>query len=213
MRKIDKSKILSTEYKKWADKLDRDKAEHPHDSRSYYYDVFMNLLHCQKGVCAYTEMFLCNPALLEENNWKKGGYIKEKPECLGELEHFDPALKRDRYWQWGNLFVIASKINKRKGRKEVDDILKPDAPHYNPFELLEYNEKYHIFIPHTGIEDEEKRERIRRMIEVLHLNFDFVRRERRKFLKGISRLEDFQQPEEVDRFFTAYEMTVSVTRE
>ncbi len=72
MRKIDKSKILSTAYKKWVDKLNKDNIKHPHSREPYYYDVVMNLLHCQKGVCAYTEMFLCNSELLTKDNWVDG---------------------------------------------------------------------------------------------------------------------------------------------
>lgn len=216
MKKIDKTKILSSKYKGWLDKLNRDKVKHPDNSSStYYYDVVMNLLHCQKGVCAYTEMFLCNPSLLGEDKWENGRYkLKKlkKPECFGELDHFDPKLKKNKYWEWDNLFVIASKINKRKGKKEVDDILKPDSPGYDPMKLLEYNEKYHIFIPHTGIKNKTKRKRIQRMIEVLHLNFDLVCRERRRFLKEVFKSRDIGQPIEPDRFFTAYQMA-GVARE
>ena len=131
-------------------------------------------------------MALCDPGLLNEDKWENGRYKykkHEKPQCLGDLEHFDPKLKKNRYWEWENLFVILERINRRKGAKEVDHILKPDSPDYDPLELLEYNEKYHIFVPHTGIEDEAIRKRIQRMIEVLHINYDFVCRERRRFLK------------------------------
>ena len=76
MRKIDKTKILSVHYKKWVDKLSRDKVKHPQRS-SHYDDVVMNLLHCQKGVCAYTEMALCNPGLFDEDKWKKGRYTQK----------------------------------------------------------------------------------------------------------------------------------------
>lgn len=213
MKKIDKTKVLSHRYKKWVDKWNRDNVEHPHESRTYYYDVVMNLLHCQKGVCAYTEMFLCNPDLLNEDKWKNGKYQLKKPECLGELEHFDPKLKKEKYWKWENLFVIASKINKRKGAKEVDDILKPDSTGYDPLELLEYNEKFHVFIPHTAINDEAKRERIQRMIEILHLNYDVVSRERRRFLKEAFKSHENGEPFEIDRFFTAYQMTADARKE
>ncbi len=213
MRKIDKTKILSGQYKDWVDKLDRDNVEHPHDSRTYYYDVVMNLLYCQKGVCAYTEMFLCNPALFSENKWKNGKYQLKSPECFGELDHFDPGLKKEKYWEWKNLFVIASRINKRKGAQEVDDVLKPDSSHYDPMELLEYNDRFHIFIPHTGIKDEARRKNIQRMIEVLQLNYDLVSRERRRFLKEAFKFRQMGQPFEIDRFFTAYQMAAETGKE
>lgn len=206
MRKIDKTEILSSRYKEWVDKLDRDNVNHPDESRTYYYDVVMNLLRCQKGVCAYTEMFLCNPDLLKEDKWKNGKYRLKNPECFGELDHFDPKLKKEKYWKWENLFVIASKINKRKGAEEVDDILKPDSPGYDPIELLEYNEMFHVFIPHMGIEDKAIRARIQQMIDVLHLNYDVVSRERRRFLKEAFKAVETGESIEIDRFFTAYQM-------
>jgi hypothetical protein len=206
MRKIDKTKILSSKYKTWLDKLNRDQVKHPEGGSTYYDDVVMNLLHCQIGVCAYTEMSLCNPELLNENNWKNGRYTQRRPEAIGELDHFDHKLKKDQYWEWENLFVVLERINRRKGAKEVDDILKPDLSTYDPIKLLEYNERYHIFIPHTGIEDETVRERIQRMIEVLHVNYDFVCRERRRFLKEVFKSREIDEPIEIDRFFTAYRM-------
>ena len=212
MRKIDKTRILSTAYKKWLDKHDREEVKHP-GTGTYYYDVVMNLLYCQKGVCAYTEMALCSPELYSENKWKNGRYILEKPEHLGELDHFDPQLKTDKYWEWENLFVIESKINKRKGAKGVDNILKPDSPGYDPMVLLEYDVESHVFYPHIGIEDEELKKRIERMIDVLQLNFDFVRRERRKFLKKVFEFSEIGRSIEIDRFFTAYQMSAEPKHE
>jgi len=215
MRKIDKTKILSVEYKKWLDKLNRDQMNHPQRG-IYHDDVVMNLLYCQKGVCAYTEMALCDHDLLREDKWEKGRYkLKkhEKPQCLGELEHFDPKLKKDKYWEWDNLFVVLEKINRRKGTKEVDEILKPDSPGYNPMVLLEYDEDYHVFYPSPDIEDDILIERIERMITVLQLNFDFVRQERRKFLTKAIELGEMNRPIEIDRFFTAYQMVAAAKEE
>ncbi|MCU0288257.1 MAG: hypothetical protein MUF15_17910 [Acidobacteria bacterium] len=65
MRRINKTCILSTGYKDWVDKMDRDNLEHPEKSR-YRLDVVMNLFYCQGGVCAYTELPLCPPNLLDE---------------------------------------------------------------------------------------------------------------------------------------------------
>lgn len=208
MRKIDKTKILSVKYKKWVDQLNHDEVKHP-QHRYYYTDVVMNLLHCQKGVCAYTEMPLCHLELWSADNWKNGRYAHKRPQAIGELDHFNPQLKKNKYWEWQNLFVVLEKINKRKGTQEVDDILKPDSDQYDPAALLEYNEKSHIFIPHTGIENEVIRERIQRMIDVLHINFGFVRRERGRFLKEVFKSREMDREVKIDRFFTAYQMAVT----
>ena len=208
MRKIEKTNILSVKYKEWVDKLNHDEVEHPHRS-AYYDDVVMNLLLCQKGVCAYTEMLLCHPGPLKANQWKNGRYAHKSPETIGELDHFDPQLKKNKYWEWQNLFVVLERINRRKGAKEVDDILKPDSPGYDPTALLEYNEKRNIFIPHTGIEDEAVRARIQYMIDVLHINFDFVKGARGRFLKKVFKSRDMDQPVDIDCFFTAYQMALS----
>jgi hypothetical protein len=215
MRKIDKSKILSTEYKMWMDvELNEKNKKHPTNSRhKYRQDVIMNLLHCQRGVCAYTERFLCDPEDFSEDKWEKGRYNSKKRKYYGELEHFNPVLKKNKYWEWGNLFVISGTINRVKNKKEVDYILKPDSPEYDPFSLLEYNEKKHIFVPHTDIKDETIRERIRRMIDVLHLNFTPVHRERRRFFKLVAKSKEHAQPVEIYQFFTAHKMAETTRKE
>lgn len=117
MRKIDKSNILSTEYKKWLDEeLNTKNKKHPTNSRhKYRQDVMMNLLHCQKGVCAYTEKFLCDPEDISKDNWQEGRYRSKDRKYYGELEHFDPELKKDKFWEWGNLFVVHETVNRLKG--------------------------------------------------------------------------------------------------
>jgi len=161
MRRIDKSKgkILSTEYKKKVDKLDNAGEKHPGKSWEYYIDVVMNLLYCQEGVCAYTEMFLCRPELLKKEKWQNGRYNNNKISVdengnlvqlesksrkvgkFGSLDHFNPDLKTYKYWDWDNLFVVHSDINTWKQDEPVDYILKPDSPGYNPHKLLAYIEK------------------------------------------------------------------------
>ena len=209
MRKIDKTKILSVEYKKWVDNLNHDEEQHQKDNRYYYVDILMNLLHCQKGVCAYTEMLLCHPCLLKADNWKNGRYAHKSPQAIGELDHFDPRLKKNKCWEWQNLFVVLERINRVKSDREVDDILKPDSPHYDPAVLLEYNGKYNIFIPHTRIEDEAIRKRIKHMIDVLQINYPYIRGEREKFLKEVFKARELGWSIEIDRFFTAYQMAVA----
>ena len=54
MKKIDKSKILSEEYLNWMDESKRDDLTYD-SSHKYIKDIKMNLLHCQNGLCAYTE--------------------------------------------------------------------------------------------------------------------------------------------------------------
>lgn len=55
MRKIDKSKILSTVYKNWEENLEINNQNHPaYDSNAskfrFYKDIVMNLFHVQGGL-------------------------------------------------------------------------------------------------------------------------------------------------------------------
>ena len=55
MRKLNKSKILSTEFKKWEEELERSEKAHPgynSSSRRFYKDIVANLLNIQNGLCA-----------------------------------------------------------------------------------------------------------------------------------------------------------------
>ncbi|HLP47346.1 MAG TPA: hypothetical protein VK186_18575 [Candidatus Deferrimicrobium sp.] len=228
MRRIDKdkSKILSTEYKKKVDKLDNAGKKHRSPSWEYCIDVVMNLLHCQGGVCAYTEMRLCGPRLIEKENWQEGRYKKTKSfvdECgnilyketksrkigkFGSLEHFDPRLKAQAFWDWDNLFVIHTDINIDKNDADVDYILKPDLPGYDPFELLAYNKKTNCFVAHPD-RSEDERKRITKMISLLQLNHETVHYEREEFLNEVQFKEKMKEPFKVDRFFTAYAMAMS----
>lgn len=212
MRKIDKTVILSAQYKKWLDHLNQDKVKHPSQSDKYYNDVLMNLLHCQKGVCAYTEMIVCNPVLLSEDKWENGRYKCKEIERFGSLEHFDPKLKEEKYWDWDNLFVVSLDINVKKGDKEVDEILKPDTPEYDPFKLLEYSEQTHLFVPHRDIEDVSLRERIKKMIKVLQINHDTVSYKRKTFFYQITWQDKVDRSIIIDRFFTAYQMVMSARK-
>jgi hypothetical protein len=225
MRRIDKSKILSTEYKKWVDELDRSGEKHPDKYDRYYTDVVMNLLYCQGGVCAYTEIFLCKQELLKESNWVNGIYLRKKKRNKCEipvyynnegeeidfnvnLDHFDPEKKKDNSWDWDNLFVTESKINNQKRDVAVYDILKPDSPNYDPFRLLVYDIDSHQFSPHGDLSDEES-ERVKWMIAALGLNRGRIRDEREEFLNRIREYESYNKPFTIDRFFTACEMVRS----
>ncbi len=208
MKKIDKSKILSSRYKEWVDKLDKENKKHPlpKSNDRHYYDVVMNLLHCQKGVCAYTESFLCKAELYSEDKWEDGKYKIKKPKRFGHLEHFNPALKKKKGYEWANLFVAFSDINVLKGENEVDDILKPDSPHYDPMALLEYDIETHFFIPHTEIKNEKLRKRIDHMLDLLQVNHDTIHTDRRKFLTSGLEYREMNRDFEVYKYFTACRM-------
>lgn len=205
MRRIDKTEILSTHYREWVERLEHDHAVHP-QAGPYYYDVVMNLLYCQKGVCAYTEMIVCDPVLIDKSNWENGVYKIKKPDVRGSLEHFDPALKERKFWDWNNLFIVDFKVNIKKGSSKVDEIMKPDSPGYDPFKLLKYNKHTHRFFPNPGIGDDETRARIKRMIDVLQLNNGTVCYERKTFFNRLAMCVDVGRPFKIDRFFTANQM-------
>lgn len=211
MRKIDKdkAKILSRAYLKWVEELDRDKKKHPR-GRKYYVDVLMNLLHCQKGVCAYTEFFLCQPALTGPANWKNGRYQQDReqgsPERLGEIDHFDPKLKKDRYWEWDNLFVVLERINRLKKEKTVHPMFKPDSPGYEPGKYLAYDPVTHRFRPSPDIKDNTLKKQVEQMLKVFNINYALIVYERESYLSRVSAHREANEPITIDRFFTACRM-------
>jgi len=225
MRKIDKSKILSTEYKTWEEDLEKNKEAHPKYANSttkneHYLDIVMNLLHCQNGICAYTEMSLCDPKQYKADNWKDGKYTSPKSGKFGQLEHFDESLKSKKKdktgikdWLWDNFFMVHSDINTVvKRSKPVDDILKPDTKKYDPFRLMKYNATTHFFIPNDENLTLEEQKRDQTMIETLGINFDIVVTKRRKHLVLINAKNNefaefigFIEPEPKE-FITANEM-------
>jgi hypothetical protein len=195
MRKIDKSQQFSTVYRQWEAGL----GDHPIYNSSqgeYYLDIVMDALRCQNGLCAYTEIQLCPAEHLTTDNWENGRYKSKNRHHNGQLDHFDERLKwKDKQqkkgqlviyehqdWAWANFFVIDSDTNNRKSDKEVDFILKPDAPHYDPFELLEYSPNTHTYIPHTDL-PQPIRERIDKMINILGINFPNIVSKRRKIVE------------------------------
>ena len=173
MRKIDKNCDLSTEYKAWEEALEEENSNHPVYNSSkgkYYFDIVMQLYRCQNGLCAYTERKLCAPDHYETSLWRDGKYVSPKPYMEGQLDHFDPELKTDKAWLWGNFFMVHSDINtKVKRSKKVDPILKPDREEYDPFELLEYDFTTHTFFPKVE-EGHPDFMKIYNMVVVLGLN-------------------------------------------
>lgn len=213
MQKIDKNynNILSTKYKKWVDDLEKNNKKHP-ESRTYYDDIVMELYRCQKGVCAYTERFICPPSLYQSDNWIDGNCkISSENEFkrvdhAGQLEHFDHHLKDNQYWLWDNLFMIDSTINSRKSSKDIVYYLKPDSEGYSPEKYFDYDEETHRFIPNTDLDIEKKTE-IKDMIDnVFYLNHGVILNDRRDFIKEFRTKINNKSDYKFDRFFTATKM-------
>jgi len=190
MRKLDKSTILSTNYKNWENNLEKNKKNHPQYNSSkgeYFQDIVMNLFNIQKGLCAYTEVFLCNEIFYDSKNWENGKYVCpkefEKPQFEGHLEHFDESLKSKstetdgrKDWLWSNFFMVNEHTNtaiKRNKSVEKDDnenyILKPDDANYNEFELLEYDFQTNIYLANRK-QSKSLRIKIDKMLEILGIN-------------------------------------------
>lgn len=184
MRKIDKSIILSTVYKTWEESLPEEHPEYNSSKNKFYYDIVMNLFHCQKGLCAYTEQLLCIPSFYDAVNWQNGIY--QKPEnwaVKGQLEHFDALKKKEKAWLWDNFFMVDTDVNtKIKRSSGIDEILKFDKPLYDEFELLEYDSERHIFIAKTDL-DETVQDRINEMLFTLGVNHEPVRTVRKDFIE------------------------------
>jgi hypothetical protein len=216
MRKLDKNLIAATAYKAWLDKLEADGAIHPayNSTNKFYKDVVANLLWIQRGVCAYTERFLFDHNDLTPNNWENGRYLKEPFEFYGHLEHYDESLKENKGWLWSNFFVVDADINtKRKGSKPVKYALKPDTDNYDPYHLLEYDFRNHVFLANSERDLELKRE-ITHDIAVLGLNYQSLVQKRRILLTRL--IDDIDLNKKTWRearaglgeYFTAFEMIV-----
>ena len=79
MQKIDKGQLLATNYKAWIDAINARSAAHPEYNSSknkYYNDIVANLLWVQRGLCAYTEMFLMDPEGVKPALWVSGSIAK-----------------------------------------------------------------------------------------------------------------------------------------
>jgi len=209
MRKIDKTKILSHQYKEWEEEFAKRQQIHEEYNSSHnnhYIDVVMNLLHVQKGLCAYTERRLCKPDLLDEKNWISGKYNNRHPEIFGHLDHFDPKLKKESGWLWDNFFFIDTDINtKVKGKKEVDYILKPDTNEYEVNKLLEYDRESHLFVPHSDLDDKTQA-RIKNMILKLGINFDAVVDARKEYLEDKLAQKRFRLDPKINQYYSAFSM-------
>ena len=208
MKKIDKSVILSNNYKKAEKDLKKDEHE-PYESkfkRDYYTDIKMSLLYCQNGLCAYTEQMICEPNFINEINWNDEKYKNleklEKYKIQGDLEHFDESLKPKNAFLWYNFFVVSTHVNCRvKGRKEIiKDILKPDAKDYNPYEYLDLIKDdtnrdidVYIFSPNKNLSINKQKD-IKYMIDILGLN-----------------CIDYQRQKQLNEWKDRYEIGLEVT--
>ncbi len=207
MRKIDKTCLLSTTYFDWQKNHKIPHPEYNSSKGKYYKDIVMQLLHCQGGLCAYTEQYLCKTDCYEASHWREGCYQPSKPEFRGQLEHFDSTLKKDTAWSWDNLFLADTDVNtKVKGQKSVDYILKPDDPAYDPNEKLVYNPDLHEFSPHPDL-DPATYERVNGMIKTLGLNYGPVVKTRQEYLDQVFKILELTNEVTISQFPTAYYMT------
>lgn len=217
MQKLDKKdkSILSTKYKTWLDKLNASGEDHDGAYRYYYNDIAYNLYSCQRGVCAYTEMYICTPALYRKENWIKGRYVVpdeklcKKTDHLGQLEHFDSKDKVSNHWNWDNLFMVHASINSKKSGTIVYPFLKPDLDEYSPEKYFKYDEETHEFTPNPYIKNEEEIKQIQHMIDnVLFLNQGCVKRYRTNYINNIKFRKQHGQETVVEEFFTSVKWTL-----
>ena len=213
MRKLDKSTILSQLYKAWLDSLEENK--HPtynSSSNQYYFDIKMSLLHCQNGLCAYTEQQLCDTSFCTVDNWDHEKFTRtisqeEKNSIQGDLEHFDESLKPTNGWSWDNFFVVQTHANCRiKGIKPIRNILKPDSSSYDENKYLQFDFKTGVFSPHHDLSSEEK-EDVKYMIETLGLNCIYA--QRKKQLENWKDRLEVGLDIEPHEYITAWNMTLA----
>lgn len=226
MRKIDKSKILVTEFEKDLKVFVEQYSKHPDYNKNYkfknehYKSVFFNLLGCQKGLCAYSEAIISSQDFLSYEKWEKGIFIGIISNGIdGDIEHFNPETKKEKAWEWSNLFVVSTHINRKiKGIKKVDDIFKPDNPNYEPAKYMTFNFKTQLFVPLPKIEDEDKElfEKVKNMIRSLGINSETIKSRRTEMLLDMKadiqdkvRTIEYVEKNKLKEFFTAFEMSKS----
>ncbi len=215
MRKIEKPLSLATAYKTWLDNINMLGNNHPKYNSSnfrFYKDIIANLLWVQKGLCAYTEIYLTNPGIVNPSKWEQGKI--NNLSFFGQLDHYDSTLKITRGWEWTNFFLVHSDVNmKVKNDIGVNGILKPDSDSYNPFDFLEYNYNNHSFKPNS-VKSFEEQKNILAEINVLGLNFQPTIDIRKQYLRPI--IDDIElgqknieeTRERLFQFYTAFEMSI-----
>lgn len=212
MKAIVKTLTLATKYKEWHDGLEKDNhPEYNSSSNKHYYSIVANLLHLQKGVCAYTEIFLCSQETVAADKWVDGSFSKF--DTFGQLDHFDPRLKDNNAWLWDNFFVIHTDINIKEKRANIITHLKPDAPDFTLSDYLVYNLANHYFHPRIDLSD-DMQQSLLNDIDYLGLNHGTVVDMRKMMLMPLltkvryNALSKEEAKEQLFQFFTAYEMAV-----
>ncbi len=183
MRKIDKSHILSTAYKKWIDSITQQGIEHPkyYSNHRFYNDIVMNLFYCQKGLCAYTEQLLCKQDFYHIQHWNETGNYTKKYKKKGQLDHFSPELKEKKGWLWENFFMVESDINIQKRDKAVYDLLKPDREGYSPEKYLPYSATTGRYVAKASLSAAEQKQ-VEDMIEIIGINHPTVVERRKEII-------------------------------
>lgn len=213
MQKINKTLTLAIDYKNWLATINKRKS-HPKFTSSnhrYYYDVVANLLWVQKGLCAYTELYLCDSSNFDEEKWGNG--VFKKFELKGQLDHYDATLKATKGWDWGNFFLIDSDVNRKKNNKKMSGILKPDNENYDPFYFLEYDFKSHHFLPNSKRSNKDQ-DKILEEIKILGLNFQPIIDHRKAYISplinevtlGIKSADEVRNS--LYQFYTSFEMSL-----
>ena len=212
MRKIDKNKIQSADYKTYLESLiDTNHPKYNSSKFEYYQDIKMSLLKSQNALCAYTEQLLCDPDYITPNNWDDKKYTREltqedKNSIQGDLEHFDESLKTNKAWLWSNLFVVATHNNCRiKGSKSIDYILKPDHVDYDPYKYLEFDYETGMFIANNNL-TQDKKDKVVYMIRTLGINCIHI--QRTKYLKMLKDRKDIGLDTKPYQYITAWDMTL-----
>ncbi len=152
----------------------------------YYKDVFVNLLICQKGLCAYSEMALDfdYSEKKEANLWKKGRFIGKKTIIDADIEHYKAksSCKEECDWDWNNLFLVSIHINQRiKRDKPVANFMRPDNQKYAPEKYLCYDFNTQMFVPKPSLDDKTYQE-VDKTISTLGINTSDTVKSRRKAL-------------------------------
>ena len=185
----------------------------------FYKDVFVNLLICQKGLCAYSEMaidFDYNN-YESQNLWNNGRFAGNKPIIDADIEHFHPKSKCELKcdWDWNNLFLVSKHINQSiKRDKPVYDFMRPDNPEYDPVKYLTYDFRSQLFIPNPEL-DEQTYAQVDETINTLGINTSSTVNSRRKNMLYEFLLEIYYKKYTYDEimntklkeFHTAYEMS------
>lgn len=223
MKKIDKINTLATKFEKADKPTTYNSSNYP-----YYVDVFLALLYCQQGLCAYSEKRLLDmpqddiAKLFKNGEVVKNGKKKEKPAVIfGDIEHFNSVLKKENGWDWDNLFIALDSINQKVKKleepilqkkcmekkwdfKEVMELLKPDMPDYQWDTYLYYDSEEHEFRAKDELDDVLV-DKIESILLVLGINCAPIKRERIvQVERWLSELKEGKTPQ-VDEFPTAFE--------